>query len=60
MNIGFIEEECLTKTGFALTIGDEELVPFGEFDLTIDGEDFTFCRCICTFNMDQDTGCSDL
>ena len=36
------EEECMTKTGFALTIGDEELVPFGEFDIDIDGEDFTF------------------
>ena len=32
--VGFIEEECMTKTGFALTIGDEELAPFGEFDLT--------------------------
>ena len=45
--VGFIEEECMTKTGFALTIGDEELVPFGEFDIDIDGEDFTFPRCLC-------------
>ena len=40
--VGFIEEECMTKTGFALTIGDEELAPFGEFDIGIDGQDFTF------------------
>ena len=40
--VGFIEEECMTKTGFALTIGDEELVPFGEFAIDIDGQDFTF------------------
>ena len=41
-NIGSIEDECMTKTGFALTIGDEELVPFGEFDIAIEGQDFTF------------------
>ena len=41
-DIGSIKEECITKTGFALTIGDEELVPFGQFDIAIDEQDFTF------------------
>ena len=41
-DIGSIQEECLSKTGFNLTIGDEELMPFGEFDLTINEQDFTF------------------
>ena len=36
------EGECLTKIGYALSVGDEELVPFGEFDLAIAGQDFTF------------------
>ena len=40
--VGIIEEECMTKTGFTLTIGDEELVPFGEFDIAIDDQNFTF------------------
>ena len=40
--IGSIEEECVTKTGFALTIGDEELVPFAQFNVTVDEQDFTF------------------
>jgi len=41
-DIASIEEECMTKTGFALTIGDEELAPFGEFDITINEQYFTF------------------
>lgn len=56
-NIGFIEEECLTKTGFALTIGDEELIPFGEFDLTIEGEGFTFVA-VSALEYGPGTSCS--
>ena len=41
-NVGIIEEECLTQTGYALTIDDEELVPFGEFDIAIGEQKFTF------------------
>ena len=41
-DIGSTEQECITKTGFALTIGDDELLPFGEFDIAIDEQNFTF------------------
>jgi hypothetical protein len=41
-DIGSTEQECMTKTGFALTIGDDELLPFGEFDIAIDEQNFTF------------------
>lgn len=34
--------ECITATGYALTIGEEEMAPFGEYDLDIDGQGFTF------------------
>ncbi len=40
--VGIIEDECLTQTGYALTIGDEELVPFGEFEIAIDDQNFIF------------------
>ena len=40
--VGIIEDECLSQTGYALSIGDEELVPFGEFDIVIDDQNFTF------------------
>jgi hypothetical protein len=41
-DIGSIEEECMTKTGYTFKIGEDHMAPFGEFDLTIDEQNFTF------------------
>jgi hypothetical protein len=41
-DIGSIEDECMTKTGYTFKIGEDHMAPFGEFDLTIDEQDFTF------------------
>ena len=40
--LGSNEGECVTTTGYALTIGEEEMAPFGEYDLDIEGQSFTF------------------
>ena len=41
-DIGSIEEECMTKTGYTFKIDDDYMAPFGEFDLNLNGQDFTF------------------
>ena len=40
--IAVIEEECVTKTGYALTVGDDVMAPYAVYDLTIENMDYKF------------------
>ena len=40
--IGTIEQECVIKTGYALTVGDEVMAPYANYDLSIEGMDYKF------------------
>lgn len=41
-DIGSLEEDCLTTTGYTFKIGEEYMAPFGEFDIDLENQAYTF------------------
>ena len=41
-DIGTVQEECASKTGYTFKIGEDHMAPFGVFDLVIEEQSFDF------------------